>query len=72
MRDNLYLPHVTTTAISRVKQCTVSQSTESEPYDFGAPDNQEWFVDDIISHRWTGLKELEYQVHWSLGNTTWK
>jgi len=23
---------------------------QPEPYDFGAPDNQEWFVDDIIGH----------------------
>jgi len=27
---------------------------QSESYDFGAADNQEWFVDDIISHRWKG------------------
>ena len=45
---------------------------QPEPYDFGAPDDQEWFVDNIISHQWTGLKELEYQVHWSLGDTTWE
>ena len=24
---------------------------QPEPYDFGAADNQEWFVDDIVSHQ---------------------
>ena len=45
---------------------------QPEPYDFGAPDDQEWFVDDILGHRWTGPRELEYQVQWSLGDTTWE
>ena len=25
---------------------------QPEPYDFGAMDDQEWFVDEILSHRW--------------------
>ena len=43
-----------------------------EPYDFGAPEGQEWFVDEIIGHRWKGPKQVQYQVQWSLGDTTWE
>lgn len=42
-----------------------------EPYDFGAPDETEWFVDEIIGHRWNN-DEIEFQVRWSLGDTTWE
>jgi len=45
---------------------------QPEPYDFGAPDNQEWFVDKILGHRWTGNGQLELEVRWSLGDTTWE
>lgn len=44
-----------------------------EPYDFGASAEQEWFVDDIIGHRRTGDGEsVEYEIRWSLGDTTWE
>jgi transposase InsO family protein len=43
-----------------------------EPYDFGAPDDQEWFVDEIVGHRWTDEQDLELEVQWSLGDTTWE
>jgi hypothetical protein len=43
-----------------------------EPYDFGAGDDQEWYVDDIIGHRRNNLGKLEYEVRWSLGDTTWE
>ena len=46
--------------------------TKPEPYDFGADENQEWFVDEIVGHRWAGPKQVEYQVRWSLGDTTWE
>lgn len=46
--------------------------TQPEPYDFGAPEEQEWFVDEIVGHRWKGPKQVEYQVRWSLGDTTWE
>ena len=46
--------------------------TQPEPYDFGDPDEHEWFVDEIIGHRWSGPKQVEYQVRWSLGDTTWE
>jgi hypothetical protein len=46
--------------------------TQPEPYDFGAPGEQEWFVDEIIGHRWAGPKQVEYEVRWSLGDTTWE
>ena len=45
---------------------------QPEPYDFGAPDNQEWFVNEILGHRWTGNGQLELEVWWSLGDTTWE
>ena len=41
-------------------------------YDFGSPEDQEWFVDNIIAHWWNRPKGLEYQVCWSLGDTTWE
>ncbi|KAG6804836.1 hypothetical protein H0H92_002076, partial [Tricholoma furcatifolium] len=43
-----------------------------EPYDFGAPDDQEWFVDEITSHRWIDGNQLELEVRWSLGDSTWE
>lgn len=46
--------------------------SQPEPYDFGDPDEHEWFVDEIIGHRWSGTKKVEYQVRWSLGDTTWE
>jgi len=44
---------------------------QPEPYDFGAEDDQEWFVDEIIGHRWDG-HELDLEVRWSQGDTTWE
>ena len=42
-----------------------------EPYDFGVPEDHEWFVDELLGHRWNG-GDLEFEVHWSLGDTTWE
>ncbi|KNZ74944.1 hypothetical protein J132_05845 [Termitomyces sp. J132] len=42
-----------------------------EPYDFDAPDNQEWFIDDLLGHCWDG-SNLKSKVCWSLGDTTWE
>lgn len=44
----------------------------AEPYDFGAPDDAEWFVDEILGHRRDGQGKLEFEVRWSLGDTTWE
>ena len=44
---------------------------QPEPFDFGADAEQEWFVDEIVGHRWKG-KQIEYEVRWSLGDTTWE
>jgi hypothetical protein len=44
---------------------------QPEPYDFGAPNNQEWFVEDIMGHQWekgnklTNLK-LEVRIEWHI------
>jgi len=42
-----------------------------EPYDFGAPDDSEWFINELLRHCWDG-RQLEFQVHWSLGDMTWE
>jgi len=41
-------------------------------YDFGAVDEPEWFVNEILAHRWVGQAHLEFQVRWTLGNVTWE
>ncbi|KAL1937390.1 hypothetical protein VTO73DRAFT_13796 [Trametes versicolor] len=40
-------------------------------YDFGAPDEQEWLVEEITGHRWTA-RSIEFLVHWSAGEFTWE
>ena len=40
-------------------------------YDFGTPDDQEWLVDKIITHKWD-KNNLKFQVRWNLGDTTWE
>lgn len=45
--------------------------TSIDAYDFGAPNEAEWLVDEIIGHRWKG-KTLEFQVRWNQGDTTWE
>jgi hypothetical protein len=40
-------------------------------YDFGQEAKEEWYVDEMLAHHWNG-SALEFQVRWSLGNTTWK
>ncbi|KAF8219002.1 hypothetical protein L208DRAFT_1182382, partial [Tricholoma matsutake] len=42
-----------------------------DPYDFGAPDDAEWFIEEITAHRWKG-RNIEFEVKWSLGDTTWE
>ena len=41
-------------------------------YDSGATDKLEWFVDEILAHRWVDTMGLELQVHWTLGDVTWE
>ena len=40
-------------------------------YDFSAPDDQEWLVEEILAHKWD-KNRLSFQVHWNLGDTTWE
>ena len=40
-------------------------------YDFGNNDEQEWFVNKILAHKWT-KNNLELQVKWTLGDVTWE
>jgi hypothetical protein len=32
-----------------------------DAYDFGAPDDTEWFVEEIMAHRWKG-HDIEFEV----------
>ena len=41
-------------------------------YDIGNDDDQEWFIKEIIAHRWEGDKNLSLQVCWTLGDVTWE
>jgi hypothetical protein len=40
-------------------------------YDFGNDENEEWLVDEIIGHRWIG-EQIEFEVRWNLGDSTWE
>jgi transposase InsO family protein len=42
-----------------------------DAYDFGAPDDAEWYVDEIVSHRWVG-SSIEFHIKWSLGDHSWE
>ena len=41
-------------------------------YDFSQDDEQEWLVEEITSDQWPNSKELELEVRWTLGDTTWE
>ena len=41
-------------------------------YDFGAANEPEWFVDEILAHRWVDSTGLELQVRWTLGDMMWE
>jgi hypothetical protein len=62
---SLLKPHIATS------DAAFPNRMQPEPYDFGIDDDHEWFVDEIIGHRWKG-KKIEYEVRWSLGDTTWE
>ena len=38
-------------------------------YDFSNNDEQEWFVNEILAHKWAN-NDLELQVKWTLGDVT--
>ena len=40
-------------------------------YDYGVPEDEEWYVDAIIGHTWQGNK-IRFHVQWSLGDMTWE
>jgi hypothetical protein len=42
-----------------------------DTYNFSAPDDAEWIVDKLDSHQWSG-KNLDFQVHWNIGEMTWE
>ena len=40
-------------------------------YDFGDAEDNEWLVDEIITHQWKGAKVF-FLVQWNLGDATWE
>ena len=40
-------------------------------YDFGNNDEQEWFVNEVLAHKWTN-NNSELQIKWMLGDVTWE
>ena len=40
-------------------------------YDFSDAEDEEWLVDDMLTHRWEGNK-VSFLVQWNLGDTTWE
>ena len=40
-------------------------------YDYGTLEDKEWYVDAIIGHAWQG-RRIQFNVQWSLGDTTWE
>ena len=40
-------------------------------YDFGAPDDQEWLVDEILAYKWDRSR-LSFYIQWNMGDTTWE
>lgn len=40
-------------------------------YDFGMPDDEQWFVEEINGHRWVG-RRIEFRVKWTAGDYTWE
>ena len=38
---------------------------------FGEAEDNEWLVDNIITHQWKGNK-VSFLVQWNLGDTTWE
>jgi hypothetical protein len=42
---------------------------KAEPYDFGAPEDAKWYVNEIVGHRRKG-RSIEFLVKWNLGDST--
>jgi hypothetical protein len=40
-------------------------------YDFGDAKDNEWLVDNIITHQWKG-NQVFFLVQWNLGDMTWE
>jgi hypothetical protein len=40
-------------------------------YDFDQLDEEEWFVEEILSHKWSG-RSVQFEVLWTLGDITWE
>ena len=40
-------------------------------YDFSNAEDNEWLVDNIVTHQWNGNK-VSFLIQWNLGDTTWE
>ena len=40
-------------------------------YDYGVPEDEEWYIYAIIGHAWQGWR-IRFNVQWLLGDTTWE
>jgi hypothetical protein len=40
-------------------------------YDFGQEAKEEWYINEVLTH-WWHRSSLEFQVRWSLDDTTWE
>jgi hypothetical protein len=41
-------------------------------YDFGMPDDQQWHVEEILTHQWTGTRTVKLRIKWTAGDITWE
>ncbi|KAJ7215172.1 hypothetical protein C8J57DRAFT_979321, partial [Mycena rebaudengoi] len=41
-------------------------------YDFGMPAKQDWLVNEIVKHKWTGKRTVRFWVKWTAGDHTWE
>jgi hypothetical protein len=44
---------------------------KAEPYNFGAPEDAEWYIDEIVRQQQKG-RSVEFLVKWNLGDSTWE
>jgi hypothetical protein len=40
-------------------------------YDYSIPNDQEWLVEEILSHKWD-KNSLQFKICWNLGDITWE
>ncbi|KAJ7088193.1 hypothetical protein C8R44DRAFT_583676, partial [Mycena epipterygia] len=52
---------------------TIFPSREAQHfYDFGMPDDQEWFIEEIEKHDWVSSRSAKFWVKWTAGDYSWE